>query len=171
MDSLKREFLFLAVVVILILFLLIITAEPSAPKDFVKEMTVSNYSNIFFNYKMIRYPTEVEIAPAEEENVNLGFVTDPWNLKFGGVSGNGSYVKRYINVKNSKEEYAKIKLKAYGNIAPLVNFSKSDFVLNENESTAIEVTLYTDSAEYGNYSGEIDVIIKTPRNDLFKALT
>jgi hypothetical protein len=103
--------------------------------------------------------------------VTLGFVTDPWNLKFGIVPGNGSYIRRYINIKNSNEKYDKIKLKVFGNISPLVNFSRNEFVLNENESAVIEVRLKTDSAEYGNYSGEIDLIVKVPKYDFLRILT
>lgn len=171
MGSLKKEFVVFVIVLILVIFLLIATMEPPEPKEFVNDRTVSNYSNIFFNYKLIKYPTSVEIASVGTENVNIGFVIDPWNLKFGVAPANGSSIKRYINIRNLEEDYNKIKLKVYGNISPLVNFSKNDFTLNKNESVAIEVTLYTDSAESGNYSGEIDVIIKTPKNDLFKILT
>jgi len=166
---LKKEITIFSI--IMIIFLFIVFSEPSEPKELVSEdKAILNYSSLLFDYKIIRYPTSVEIISSEEENINLGFVTDPWNLKFGTVPGNGSSVNRYINVKNLRESYSKIRLKAYGNITPLVNFSRSDFVLNENESIAIEVTLYTDSAEFGNYSGEIDVIIKIPKHDLLKIL-
>lgn len=169
MDSLKKEIIIFAIILIFFLFF-IATQEPSEPKEFVTDKTILNYSNLFFNYKIIRYPTSVEIVSPLKENVTIGFVTDPWNLNFGIVPGNGSYVKRFIGITNLKEKYNKIKLKTYGNIAPLVNFSKNDFVLNENESVAIEVNLYTDTAEFGNYSGEIDVIVKVSKYDLLKLL-
>ena len=167
--SLKKEITI--AIVILIIFLFIATLDPSGPTELVNEKNISNYSNLFFDYKIIRYPTSAEIIPATEENINLGIVTDPWNIKFGVIPGNGSYVKRYINIKNTNGNYSKIKLKVYGNITPLVNFSKNDFVLNENESVAVEVNLYTESAEFGNYSGEIDVIIKAPKYDFLKIIT
>jgi hypothetical protein len=159
----------IAFVIILFIYLFIIAIqEPAEPTEFVTNKTILNYSNLFFTYKIIKYPTNVEIVSPLKGNVTLGFVTDPWNLNFGIVPGNGSYVKRFISVTNLKEKYNKIKLKTYGNITLLVNFSKNDFVLNE--SAAIEVNLYTDTAEFGNYSGEIDVIIKVPKYDLLKVL-
>jgi hypothetical protein len=167
--SLKKEVTI--AIIILIIFLFIATLDPFEPTDLVNEKTISNYSNLFFDYKIIRYPTSAEIVPVTEENINLGIVTDPWNIKFGIIPGNGSYVKRYINIKNMNENFSKITLKTYGNITPLVNFSKNDFDLSGNESVAVEANLYTESAEFGNYSGEIDVIIKTPKYDLLKIIT
>ena len=168
MDSLKKEIIIVAI--ILIIFLFIVNQEPNEPKEFVNVKTVLNYSNVFFNYKIIRYPSSVEIIQPQE-NVNLGIATDPWNLNFGTIPGNGSYVSRYISVTNLKEKYNKIKLKPYGNITNLLNFSKSDFSLNENESIAVGITLNTGSTEIGNYSGEIDVIIKVPKYDFLRVLT
>lgn len=166
-DLLKNEIII--AIVILVLFLFVATLEPSDPREMTNEKNISNYSNLFFDYKIIRYPTSVEIVPETEENINLGIVTDPWNIKFGIIPGNGSYAKRYVSI-NSNDGYSKIKLKAYGNITPLLNFSKNDFNLNGNESIAVEINLYTNSAEFGNYSGEIDVIIKIPKNELLKVL-
>lgn len=171
MGSLKKEVILIIIAAILIIFLFIVTIEPPEPKDFVIDKVVLNYSNAFFNYKTVRYPTSVSIVPSQEENFDIGFVTDPWNLKFGVAPGNGSYIKRFINVKNLNEGYNKISLKVYGNITPLVNFSKNNFILNENESTVVEVGLYTESAKIGNYTGEIDIIIKTPKYDFLKTLT
>jgi hypothetical protein len=167
--SLKKEVI-IVVIVLIILFFFIVTMEPSEPKEFVNDKVILNYTNLLFNYKIIRYPTSAEIVPFTEKNINIGFVTDPWNLKFGNTPGNGSYITRYIAITNLKEKYNKIKLKAYGNITPLVNFSKNNFVLNENESVAIEVNFNTDSAALGNYTGEIDIIIKVPKYDFLKTL-
>jgi len=166
--SLKKEIVIVAVIVILAFFAL--AREPEEPKDIVNDKVILNYTNVFFDYRIERYPTSVEIT-SPSGNVTLGFVTDPWNLKFGIVPGNGSYIRRYINIKNSNEKYDKIKLKVFGNISPLVNFSRNEFVLNENESAVIEVRLKTDSAEYGNYSGEIDLIVKVPKYDFLRILT
>jgi hypothetical protein len=160
---LKKEIVIAVIIIVLVMFLFISTIEPPEPKDFVNDKTILNYTNIFFNYKIIRYPTSAEIVPTSGGNVNIGMVTDPWNLKFGSLPGNKSFIKRYIGVTNLNEKYNKINLKVYGNITPLVNFSKNSFVLNENESTVVEVNLYSDSANLGNYSGEIDIIIKVPK--------
>jgi len=157
-------------VIAFFIFLLILLREPSESQDIVKDKLVLNYSNLLFNYKIIRYPSSVEITPSSEGNMNVEIVTDPWNLNFGGVPGNGSSIKRYIGITNLKEKYNKIKIKPYGNISLLVNFSKNDFTLKENESAVVEVGLYTDTAKSGNYSGEIDVIIKVPKYDFLSIL-
>jgi len=166
--SLKKEITVAIVILIIILF--VATLGPAGPTELTSEKTITNYSNLFFDYKIIRYPTSAEIVSSTEENINLGIVTDPWNIKFGVIPGNGSSVRRYINV-NNNGNFGKIKLRTYGNITPLVNFSKNDFTLNGNESAAIEVNLFTESVEFGNYSGEIDVIVKVPKYDLLKIIT
>ena len=166
----KKEIVVVAIVLI-IFFFLIETVGPSEPKDLVNDTVILNYSNLLFNYKVIRYPTSAEIVPFSEKNINIGFVGDPWDLKFGTVPGNGSYITRYVSIKNSNESYNKIELKPYGNISTLVNFSNNNFVLNPNESVAVEVKFNTDSAAYGNYTGEIDIVIKVPKYGFLKALT
>jgi hypothetical protein len=165
----KNRVVIALVLVAIVILLFILTRDPSEPKDLIRNTTALNYSNIFFNYKVIRYPTDVEITPPES-NMNVGVVTDPWNLDFGNLPGNGSYVKRYIGISNLKESYNRITIKPYGNITSLLNFSKNDFTLKENESVAVEVDMYTDSAKFGNYSGEIDVIIKVPKYNFLRML-
>jgi len=166
----KKEIIIFTILVVIFL-LFILPKELDEPKEFTKEKIASDYSNLLFNYKVIRYPTGAEIVNTATENIDVGVVTDPWNLKFGTIPGNNSYVKRYVGVTNLKEKYNKVKLKVYGNITPLVNFSKNDFVLDENESTVVEVNFHTDSAEFGNYTGEIDLVIKVPKYDFLKIIT
>jgi hypothetical protein len=144
---------------------------PFQPKEFVTDMQVINSSSLIFGYKIVRYPTSAEVLSYDGGNLSMGFVTDPWNIKFGSVLGNGTTVKRYISIKNNLEKYSRFSLKAYGNITPMVSFSKNDFVLMQNESAAIEVVFDTGNYSYGNYIGEIDVISKTPKYDLLQIIT
>jgi len=160
----KKEGKILLIAVILIfisLFILNSFQEPPEPKEFVKNKTVANYSNLFFKYETLRYPSNVEIMPLENFNGTiLGFVTDTWNLNFGIIPGNGSFVKRNIELSNLEERNIKIILKAYGNISPLVVFSKNDFILKPDEKVTIDVFLYSKDFKNGNYTGEIDLIAK-----------
>ncbi|MFH1228917.1 MAG: hypothetical protein V1678_00645 [Candidatus Aenigmatarchaeota archaeon] len=161
----------ITIAIIVVVFLLIASMGPFEPKEFVNEKEVLNTSSILFNYKIIRYPTSGEIISFNGDNIGLGVVTDPWNIKFGSVLGNGSTIKRYISIKNSQEKYSRISLKAYGNITSLVKFSKNNFVLTENESSAVEIVFDTGNSSYGNYTGEIDVVFKTPKYDLLQIFT
>lgn len=154
----------LVVIIAVVAFLFIFSKEPPAPEIFVENRTVENYSTFFYKYEILRYPTNVEIMPIENvnENVVLGFVTDPWNINFGIIPGNGSYATRTIEISNKEEVVNEITLKVYGNISPLVVFSKNEFALNPGEKSSIEIFLYTKDSQPGNYSGEIDILSKKP---------
>ena len=159
----EKALMTVSFLIIVFLFIYSNSREPSEPKEFVKNKTFTNFSNVFFSYEITRYPSNVEIMPIKQVNNTLiGLVTDPWNINFGIIPGNGTYVKRNIELTNLKERESKIVLKTYGNISPLVSFSKNDFIIKPNEKVSIDIFLFSNETEPGNYSGEIDVIAKKP---------
>lgn len=162
----RRELIIIAAV--LIIFLILASADPLVPGE-IGNSNLSNYSNLLFSYQIMRYSTDVQIVPYSD-NINVGVVSDPWNLRFGIIPGNGSYEKRYINI-SSLGATSRITMKTYGNISDLVSFSSNNFILNPGKSISIEVLLNTSSATFGVYTGEIDVISKTPLNSMFGSLT
>ena len=153
----KNELLLLVIVVSAV-FLVAGMQGPPEPAGFVENATVSNYSNVFFSYEIVRYPSGVEIS---QEDV-LGFVTDSWNLNFGVNPGNGSYTTRTIELSNKEESNVEVILRSYGNISPMIVFGKNDFVLEPGEMVPIDIFLYSGNHEPGNYSGEIDIVVKKP---------
>ena len=136
--KLSKLFLVVSIIVVLLLFINNNLQEPEPPKEFVTNKTIETYSNMFFSYEIIRYPSSVEIVNPNE-NVTLGFVVDPWNLNFGIVPGNGSYVKRSIDIANLENKNKKVFFKVYGNIMTLIEFSKDDLILKPNEKISINV--------------------------------
>jgi len=164
MKKSEKAFLVVSILVIISLFIFSNFQEPVEPKDFVKNKTFTNYSTSFFNFEITRYPSNVEIRSTEQVNGTafIGFVTDPWNINFGVIPGNGTFVTRNIELTNKKGTNSKIILKAYGNITPLVFFSKNNFVLKPREKVAIDIFLFSNKTKAGNYTGEIDVIAQKP---------
>ena len=162
MKTETKIFLIASLFSIIFLFFIINLQEPPEPKEFVKNKTFTNYSTLFFNYKIIRYPSSVEIEPEEENETLLGFVTDSWNLNFGIIPGDGSFIKRNIEIANLEEVNIKIILKVYGNMSSLIFFRKNNFVLKPNERAVVDVFLFTNDTLQGNYSGEIDLIAQKP---------
>lgn len=136
--------------------------EPQIPTEFVDNRTVDAYSNLIYSYDIIRYPSSAEITPLGSLNgsIILGFVTDNWNLNFGGVPANGSYVTRTINLHNSEDNDVIVRMKSYGNITPMIEFERNDFVLKSAESTTVNVVFNSGVFDIGDYSGEIDIIIE-----------
>jgi hypothetical protein len=137
----------------------------STPKEFVTNETFVKQSGLLFDYEITKYPSNVEIILPQEQKLTIGFVVDPWNLNFGIIPTGGSYGTRHVIITNYEENKAKIELKAYGTIRPLVSFSKNNFVLGSKESATVDVFLNTtNSTQPGNYTGEIDIVTKKPKH-------
>lgn len=155
----EKVFLLIIAMAAIVLFISFLQ-EPPEPTYFVDNKTVSNYSTPFFDYEIVRYPSNVEIRLGSD--VVLGFVTEPWNLNFGIIPGNGSYSTRSIEIKNKEEKNIEIILKSYGNISDLIGFSQNNFMLEPQKVASVDITLYSRDFGNGNYTGEIDLIAKKP---------
>jgi hypothetical protein len=129
--------------------------------------TVLAYSDLFFDYEVTKYESGAEVTGiySSNKNLTLGVVVDPWNIEFGSIPTGNNTGTRFISLENLKEKESKVSFKVYGNISPFVDFSRNNFILHSNEKTMVEASFYTNSSKIGNYSGEIDVIIKTPKYD------
>ena len=132
-------FLIIVSIVIVLIFSSFFSFGPPEPTAFVKNMTFTNHSDIFYDYEINKYPSSVEIRllEPEKENVTLGFVIDPWNLNFGIIPANGSYVKRNIELANVKGGATRISFNVFGNILPLVSFSDNGFILKSSTEEGI----------------------------------
>ena len=160
----KRIFLAITLILIIIIFLYFGLGGPPAPDIFVENRTVTNFTNLFYDYEISKYYSDVEIIPLDNgENVEIGFVSDTWNLRFGKLPGMGSYTKREMTLTNKNEFPSRIILKAYGNVSPLVVFNTSDFVLGGGEQITIDIYCFANNTGIGIYSGEIDIISKRPK--------
>jgi hypothetical protein len=158
----KTLAILLAVLIVAAAFILLNLGQPPEPRDLVKNKTMDSFSTMLFEYEIFRYPSNVEIKQMDrpEDNITLGFVTDPWNINFGVIPGNGTVVQRNIVLSNKKDKDSRISLVSYGNVSKMVRFSENDFVLRNGENASIDIFLNSSRAEYGNYTGEIDVIVK-----------
>jgi len=156
--------------IIFILILIIITIvlvgwdHFSTPKQFVSNQTFVKNSDPFFSYEVTKYPSNVEIISSQhkEQKMTIGIVTDPWNLNFG-IIPIGSHGTRHITISNSEKNKVRVSFKVYGTIKPLISFNKNNFILLPNESIYVDISLNTtERMRPGNYTGEINVIIKKP---------
>lgn len=164
--KIKKNY-FLVLITFFIALAFIFYVKTTSPKQFVSNQTFVKYSDLFFSYEITKYPSSVEIVSPQfkEKKLTIGLVTDPWNLNFG-IIPIGSYGTRHLNISNSEKNKVIVNFNVYGNIKHLISFSKNNFVLNPNESIYIDVFLNTTSStKVGNYTGEIDVIIKKPNFD------
>ncbi len=149
--------------------LIVIVSYHYYPHEFVENRTFEVYESPFFIFERVRYPSKVEIVE-EGERMLLGFVTDPWNLNFG-IIPLGGYGTRNVKIFNSENYSVRVKLYAYGSINPLIKFEKNDLVLKPNETLTINIFLNTtNSTKPGNYTGEIDIVIKKPKYSFLQFL-
>jgi len=132
------------------------------PSQFVSNETFVKNSNPFFTYEVTKYPSKVEIITPqyEEGRLQIGFVVDKWNLNFG-IIPLGNNEKRHLTIVNSEKNKVRVNLKVYGDINPLISFNENNFILSPNNSTYIDILLNTtEKTKPGNYTGEIDIIVK-----------
>jgi hypothetical protein len=136
------------------------------PTDFVTDMQFNAYSNLFYTYEVVRYPTDVEVTANEpdQDRLGVGVVVDSWNLKFGSIPVGGSST-RFMELANLGQEDAKVILRAYGNVSRYVGFSRNNFILYPKDNVTIRIIFHPDpdADTTGNYTGEIDRIIKIPK--------
>jgi len=144
-----------------------ISTNQQQPKEIAIDKSFVTYSDLLFNYEITRYPSgaEISVIKPSQERFTVGVVVDPWNLKFGIIPAGNNFGTRFIDLSNLKEKEVKVSFKVYGNITPFVKFDKNDFMLQPKENITVKVNFYATSAEVGNYSGEIDVIIQRPQYD------
>jgi hypothetical protein len=136
---------------------------PRIPEGFVQDQEVMSGSNFFYKYDVVRYPSDLEIVGKEAPV--LGFVTDPWNLKFG-ILTQGMSETRFVSVKNPGDKKVRVDMIKRGGIAEFVSFDREEFELMPGENVTIEVHVSVPiDAEIGKYTGEIDVVLKKPNFD------
>jgi hypothetical protein len=158
------------VMVLVAVVVILLNNHKTVPKLFVANMTFETRSDLFYAYEITRYPTSVEVAPIKpEENVTVGVVVDPWNLKFGIVPAGNNFATRFVDLANLREKPAKVMFYVYGNISPFVNFSRSELLLEAGRNVTVEVKFYASRATIGNYTGEIQVVVQRPKYDFLYA--
>lgn len=140
-------------------------------KDFVSNMTTEKNVGLFFVYETVKYPSNVEIIKLEKKsNITLGMTTDPWNLNFG-VIPIGIESRRFINLANKNEEIYKVEIQVYGNISPMVDFDKNNFILRKDDEVKVTALLNsTLSKGTGKFMGEIDILSKRARMPFFNVI-
>lgn len=148
-----------------ILLFSIVNKKPGR-RDFAQSMTVEQSEDLFFIYQTTRYPSRVEVTqpPQENEHILIGLSIDPFDLNFGLLQPGGGAGRRTIEALNLQDDDVKIILESYGNISSMVTFDKNNLILKEGEYSEITAILRTtDETLPGNYTGEIDVIVKKPK--------
>lgn len=130
--------------------------------------TIEESKDFLFTYKIIRYPTQVEVLSKGEKLI--GMEADPWNLNFG-VLPKGMNGKRFIDLANPGKNTLKVKIIVRGNISRLVSFDKDEIQLYPGEKLKVTALLNTSLAVPGNYSGEIDIISKKAIHPFFNFLS
>jgi hypothetical protein len=138
------------------------------PKEFTTEMEFKTYSSLLYNYEVTRYPSGIEVTDVEpgQERLGIGVVVDTWNLKFGSIPVGGSS-SRYIELVNLGQRDAKVLFRAYGNISSYVGFSENNFILHPQDNVTVKIIFRPgdNPGTVGNYTGEIDKIVKMPKYD------
>jgi hypothetical protein len=163
--------LIIALIILVAAFVVLLNCNDTS-KQIVSNQTFERKSDLIFNYEITKYPSHVQVSEVDlsKDNVTVGVVIDPWNLDFGIIPIGNNYGTRFVDLSNMKNQSATISFKTYGNITPFVKYSNNDFILSSNDKESVKVIFYATAAPVGNYSGEIDVIVKTVKYDFLSFL-
>ncbi len=165
----RKEYKIIIGLLVLGAVIAVMTAHPESG-EIVEQRAAETYSDIFFTYTVIKYPSSVEIlSPTDAANYTMGINVDTNRLNFGVVVGGDSTVKRQINLTTKDGKNSRIHVKSTGQISPLLSFDKTDFVFNNKAN--IFVTLNSRNFAAGNYTGEIDIVIQKSNNDILRLIT
>ncbi len=132
-----------------------------SPKNFVDNITVVAKSDIFYDYKITKYPSNVQIVDLGVENTGnkIGIAIEPWMFDFGLIPIGENSVEKSIIFEVSEGDEAKVEIKVFGNISEMISFSKNNFYPKGDDNVSIFLNI-TKNTKPGNYTGEIDVIIQ-----------
>ena len=108
------------------------------------------YSGMLVTERVLSYPVMVEIE--DEYNGSIGVALENYELDFGLLS-KGMVARKEI-VLNSGENPVRVRVFSDGNISRLMEFDKTDFLLEEDPQK-VTVKISADSAGY--YSGNIHI--------------
>ncbi|MCK5452665.1 MAG: hypothetical protein KAI51_04450, partial [Candidatus Aenigmarchaeota archaeon] len=139
------------------------------PDSLVTDHTVLYDDNLFFTYEISKYPTSVEISNIEGQNISIGFSLESTSLDFGVVPTGGAIGMRFLTLKNTQDDTAKMLFFAYGNISSMIHYNDNNFHLKPEVTKDIEIMLKTDkNTPVGDYSGEINLVVKRARYNFMK---
>ena len=172
-QKIKKYALFLPIILIIFLFAFsrvdILIMPYLEPDTLVTDHTVLYDNNLFFTYEISKYPTSVEISNIEGQNISIGFSLESTSLDFGVVPTGGAMGLRFLTLKNTQEDTAKMLFFAYGNISSMIHYNDNNFHLKPEVSKDIEIMLKTDkNTPVGNYSGEINLVVKRAKYNFMK---
>lgn len=160
------SFIILIFLCLFLFFTLIFFYEKSlVPQDEIRNKTVFIKENIIYKYEITRYPARVETANLLLPNSSkiIGISNDPWFFDFGLIPiGPGNYAQKTVNLANKGNSSVRVILKAFGNISNMVLFEKNNFNLIGNDTVNVILNV-TEDIPQGNYTGEIDIIIRKGR--------
>ncbi len=161
--KIKKYTIFLLIILFIFLFFKadILIMPYLEPDTLVTDHTVLYDDNLFFTYEISKYPTSVEISKSKGQNISIGFSLESTSLDFGIVPTGGAMGVRFLTLKNTQEDTAKMLFFSYGNISSMIQYNDNNFYLKPEVIKDIEIMLKTDkNTPVGNYSGEINLVIK-----------
>ena len=160
-----------AIVIVGVLFAVIgvwfhheLTRMPPTPAVFITGRDTAIDETTFYNTTLVRYGTNAIVKPLEAINgtVKVGISTDSDKIDWG-IIPQGVEVGKIINLDNSRPVDAKIDILVYGNVTPFITIGGGNsFILKSGEGRSIEIAFKAE--EIGEYSGEIDIYVRVPKN-------
>lgn len=135
----------------------VLSSYQQPPQRITEEKVSEIKKNLFYRVEITRLPASLTITTNRSK---LGLDVGSSALHFGIVPRNVTSNK-LIKLHNGNEVPVKVSLKAYGSISSLVKMEEN-FILAPKKSKTI--TVKAGEGKAGEYSGEVQIIIKKPEN-------
>jgi hypothetical protein len=148
----------LAIAIILIVFI-IKGPIPTHTQELESTEKIEHYDSLLYDIAVKRYLSNAIVYNTSDEGVYLGITVDRWT-NFGHMPQNAK-TKRTIEIKNTYDKKIKYEIIAIGEVKPFIDSIPQKMTLKPNQEISANVIF--DGKEIGNYTGEVNVILKIPK--------
>ncbi len=127
--------------------------------------------NIFFKYSITTFPIKVEVKEVEDlmsnDSVKIGIAGQRNELNFGRIPVGASTTK-ILEIKNNEKTSAKAKVEVFGPMSSFTVGIDTEKLLPSSKKS--EIKIKCEPLSTGNYTGELKVVIISPKSSSFEQL-
>jgi hypothetical protein len=152
----------LVIAALLLTYMSLSTEKYGLPQDY------EDSSGPLIINTIVRYAVKVNVTPLDLSNRNLtvGVASQTDELNFGNLPQNIT-MRKFLNLTNNEDSPVKICIVKRGDAVENLYVAQGDSMVIPGKERR-EVELNFNSTLVGPYRGELDLVVRKPRNDALK---